>query len=360
MKKILYFIQLPPPTHGVSTINKHIINSKIINDGFITQTLEIKFSNNISELQKITIKKIFKTFYLTAKLIFTIKKFKPDLIYFSIMPVGKGFIRDLLFVLIIKFFKVKPIYHLHNKGIYKAKKSKILKQIYKLVFNNSVIIHLSQGLMDSEVKFLNLKNAKTYVVNNGVEEFEVKLNKKNNNIIKLLYLSNLFPEKGLNTLLDSIKILNEKKYNVQLDIIGSARNDKLIKNVLSNKLNNIYFRGELFNSEKNNYLQVADIFIHPTTNDSFPLVILEAMQFGLPVISTYEGAIPEIIENGINGILIEKGNVVQLAESIELLINSHELRIKMGQNNREKHLEKYTITKFEENISKIIQEQFEN
>jgi glycosyltransferase involved in cell wall biosynthesis len=357
MVKILYFVQLPPPVHGVSTINKYIVESKIINCDVDSKVLEIKFSEKISELKKFTIYKCLKVLGLILKLIFTIRTFRPDFVYFSIMPVGKGFIRDILFVLIIKFFQVKPIYHLHNRGIWKAERNYFLIKVYRFVFHNSIIIHLSEGLMDRETSILKPDKVKKYVVNNGVEEIRFEKRHNNNENISLLYLSNLFPEKGLDILIDSMSILEKKGYKISLNIIGSLRDEKISKNRFINNNNPlINFRGELFNSEKNNYLLDADIFIHPTTNDSFPLVILEAMQFELPVISTFEGAISEIIDNGINGILIEKGNIDQLVNCIILLIDNYDLRIKMGQNGRKKYLEKYTKTKFEENIKLVIQD----
>lgn len=354
MKKILYFVQLPPPVHGVSTINNYIVNSEYINSDFEVQTLQIKFSDKISELQNVTIVKLIKAFVLAFRLIVKIICFKPHFIYFSIMPVGKGFVRDFIYVFIIKHFNVKVIYHLHNQGIIKAENSIILKKMYQFTFNNSIIIHLSESLMEKEVGFLYLSNTDKYIVNNGVEIIDKVALKNVKTKLTLLYLSNLFPEKGLNYLIEAINILNEKNYNFNLNIIGSMRDKQSINDIIqNNKSGNISYIGEVYNSEKYNYYLNADIFIHPTTNDSFPLVILDAMQFGLPVISTNEGAIPEIINNGINGIIVEKGNIQQLADSIELLINNSDLRIRMGQSGKDKFLEKYTKTIFEENIKKI-------
>lgn len=351
MKRILYFVQLPPPIHGVSTMNKCFTESKIINEGFVTHVLEIKFSDNIANLQKVTIGKLFKAIVLAFKLFIEIIRFKPDFIYFTIMPVGKGIIRDLIFVIIIKLFKAKPIYHLRNQGVSKAKKSIVFRKMFEFIFNNSIVIHLSEGLMEKEINFLNLKNTETYIVNNGVELIDNIISEKNNPTVNLLFLSNLFPEKGLNYLVEAVKTLNKKKYNFKLNIVGSLRDNINLKDILKdNDSNNINFIGELFNSERNNYFRNADIFVHPTINDSFPLVILEAMQFGLPIISTFEGAIPEMVDNGITGIIVEKGNVNQLTESIELLLNNKDLRIQMGQNGRKKYLDKYTRTKCEENM----------
>ena len=96
--KILYLIQLPPPVHGVSSINEFVYQNARINENMEKHLLEIKFSNDISELRKTTLSKIMHFFKLLLHLRNTLKQINPDYVYFSIMPVGKGFWRDLLFV----------------------------------------------------------------------------------------------------------------------------------------------------------------------------------------------------------------------------------------------------------------------
>ena len=68
----------------------------------------------------------------------------------------------------------------------------------------------------------------------------------------------------------------------------------------------------------------------PTMNDTFPLTILEAMQHGLPVIASRKGAIPEMIEDGKTGLLIDPGNALQLTEKLSELIQNPSLRDELG------------------------------
>ena len=80
------------------------------------------------------------------------------------------------------------------------------------------------------------------------------------------------------------------------------------------------------------------------------------MQFALPVVSTFEGAIPEIVDDGVTGFLVPPKDVISLAEKIEILINNKNLRIQMGDAGRKKFLEKYTLDKFEQNLLKVFGE----
>ena len=85
-------------------------------------------------------------------------------------------------------------------------------------------------------------------------------------------------------------------------------------------------------------------------NEAFGLVAVEAMEYGIPVIASNEGGIPEVVENGVNGLLVEKNNPISLAEAIIKLIDNTSLRIQMGQNGRKKFEERFTEEQFEKTL----------
>lgn len=358
MKKILFFIQLPPPLHGVSKINQVVYGSKIINRNINKSLLEIKFSNELSELNKLTIKKMFIFLKLGVQLGVRIKKFMPDFVYFTIKPVGKGFYRDVFFVSVIKALGVKPIYHMHGKGIEEKIKNRVIKTIYNFVFSNSVVIHLSKGLIESEIIPLNLKNSSMYIVENGIECTNISNSlKKEDSFVRLLFLSNTFPSKGIFVLLEAFKLLSERFDDIKLDIAGMSNknNDDKIDAFISNNLLTQKVKRHRYIStcEKYQLLENSDIFVLPTLNDAFPLALLEAMQFGLPVISTFEGGISEIVDEYITGFLVNQNNVQELAEKMKILIENDDLREKMGKKSRQKFLNEFTQNKFEQKMVRV-------
>lgn len=101
----------------------------------------------------------------------------------------------------------------------------------------------------------------------------------------------------------------------------------------------------------------ADIFIFPTYyhNECFPLVILEAMEQGLSVISTNEGGIPDIIYNGNSGYTVEKNNPMALASAIERLLKDPELSNSMGKAGRKLFEEKFTEEVFEKRMKECLE-----
>ena len=97
-------------------------------------------------------------------------------------------------------------------------------------------------------------------------------------------------------------------------------------------------------------MATSDIFVHPTLNDCFPLVLLEAMQNSLPIITTDEGGIPDIVLDKKTGYIVPKANSQALAEKIEILINNAELRLQMGDTASQRFNDLFTLEEFESRI----------
>lgn len=90
-------------------------------------------------------------------------------------------------------------------------------------------------------------------------------------------------------------------------------------------------------------------------NECFSLVLLEAMEHGLPCISTTEGGIPGIVDDGKTGFLVPKHDVAALADKIQLLLNDSVLRSNMGKAGREKFEKEFTLEVFEKRMTWILE-----
>ena len=114
--------------------------------------------------------------------------------------------------------------------------------------------------------------------------------------------------------------------------------------------------GKKYGTYKAEVFSKADIFAFPTYNETFGLVLVEAMQFSLPVVSTFEGGIPDVVEDGETGFLVPQNDAVALAEKLELLIKDPVLRKEMGEMGREKYEAEFTLAAFEERFTTILKE----
>lgn len=358
--KILCIIQLPPPIHGNAMMNQYLIESKSINNNFLIKILSLKFVKQLADIGNFQIIKLIKMIIFIFKLLFQLIKFNPDLIYYTISPLGFAFYRDVLFVSIIKLFNKKIIYHLHAKGIKQKSRNKLNFLLYKFIFKDSYVIHLSPLLYNDIKNFCPLE--RVYFCPNGIP-YIVKINKtkdkKCKKIQHILFFSNMIKTKGVMVLLEACKILKNKNINFQCNFVGEWFSDvqpeEFQDYIDENDLNSYikYICPKYNIKEKVNLFNNSDILAFPTYNDCFPIVVLEAMKFGLPVVSTYEGAIPEIVINGKTGFLVPQKDSYALADKLKVLIENPKLREKMGKAGREKFLKHYTLDKWEKKMVNI-------
>lgn len=356
--KILLLVKTPPPITGATLMNSYVIGSRLLNEEFQIKAIQVTYKEKIEDISIISINKIrvlLLTFMILVKYIIL---FRPQVVYFQLSHLGWAFYRDCIYVFIIKIFRKHIVYHLHGKGIREyVANSKIKKYIYKWALRSSSIICLSESLTSD---LIGVYDKKIYIVNNAipvVPSMKKSVIKESNTIL-VLFLSNLIISKGIYPFLDSIFLINQKhKGIVNAWIVGkeveiSAEN--LYSEIEKRRITEVVrYLGPKYNEEKNNVFQNADIFIYPTCNDVWGLAILEAMQAGLPVIATMEGAIPEIVDDGITGFIVEKNNPGAIAEKIEYLINRQDVRMEMGKAGKRKFFEKYTLEIFESNMKNV-------
>jgi glycosyltransferase involved in cell wall biosynthesis len=119
---------------------------------------------------------------------------------------------------------------------------------------------------------------------------------------------------------------------------------------------NVSFDGPLYGEEKAAACRAADIFVHPTREDCFPLVILEAMSAGLPVVASEEGGIPDEVEDGKTGLLFRKGDSADLARCLETLLVDASLRTRMGAAGRDRFEKRFMKACFEDRLLHILEE----
>jgi glycosyltransferase involved in cell wall biosynthesis len=361
-KKILFILQLPPPLHGASVMNRNLINSEVIKDNYYVNFINLQFAKSIRKLAKFSFWKILKSFYYGLKILKRILTYKPDLVYFTLSPVGYAFYRDAFYVFLLKILNKKIVLHLHGKGINKnASRSKLNKNLYEWVFKNTHVICLSKSLLDdiSGVYF-----SSPFIVPNGIE-VQSFVNKKathplNESIPHILFLSNFIRNKGVLILIEALSILKSQGYNFNARFVGESSDltIEMLEDIVRNKNLSEFVKivGPLYSEDKVVEFQKADILVFPTYNDAFPLVIIEGMQNSLPVISTREGGIPEIIIDKETGFLVEAQNTEMLANKIAILLKDKNLRVTMGEKGYERFINYFTLNHFENNINKTLRE----
>jgi glycosyltransferase involved in cell wall biosynthesis len=354
-KKVLYIVQLPPPVHGVSAMNKYVVNSPVINEQFATTVIPLHFSKNVKQLEKASLSKIGIMLSYGFRIMKEMIRFRPKLVYFTLVPTGFAFYRDAFYVFILKLFGARIVLHLHGKGIQKQVTGSRFKQkLYSWVFRNTRVICLSP-ILSKDIN--QIYKAKPYIVPNGIQVQPALCSenrKTEKKVPQILFLSNYIENKGVLVLLHALALLKEKGYRFRTRLVGAPSN--VTVEILQRKIEEYKLTGDvdivgpLYDEDKYNEFRQADIFAFPTYNDAFPLVNLEAMQFSLPVVTTCEGGIPDIVVDGETGFIVERRNPQMLAEKLALLLDNEILRVKMGKNGYERFMNNFTLQHFEINL----------
>ena len=178
--------------------------------------------------------------------------------------------------------------------------------------------------------------------------------------IGILFVGRVEPEKGLEYLVESIQVLDDKGIQAILEIVG----DGSFKQELEKKVKQLHFSDRIkfhgyipWGSNLMEAYKRANIFVLPSLSEGQPKVIFEALANGIPFISTKVGGIPTIIKDGINGLLIEPKSASAIANAIERLISDPTLRIKLIHEGF-KTVEGFTVEKVTADMIEILKQEF--
>lgn len=362
--KILFILHKPPPVHGSSMMGRYIMESSIINQSYDCNYINLSTSLTVDEIGKNSFIKIVRYLSIVAQVLKQLITNKPQLCYLAITAKGLAFYKDSLIALLVKSFGVRLVYHFHNKGVSTKQHKFIDNLLYLIVFKNTDAILLSKHLYPDIQKYF--PTTRVLYCPNGIPDIDNsqiiqdKRQKKTDKTVKILFLSNLIESKGVFALLEACKILQQKGILFNCTFVGGEGNIKAQH--FQQKVNDlgleeqVIYIGKKYGKDKEEAFSNADIFAFPTyyDNECFPLVLLEAMKHRLPVISTFEGGIPDVVENGVTGFLVPQKDAKALSEKLELLIKNPELRSQLGRAARLKHEREFTLKIFEQKLSNII------
>ena len=366
-QKILFIMHMPPPVHGAAMVGQYIHDSKLINEKFEGHYINLTTAKNLQDIGKVGFRKFVDFVKLLRRIRKSLKTINPELVYVTPNACGGAFYKDYIVVQMIKRMGYQVVVHYHNKGVSTRQNRFLDSFLYQRFFKGIKVILLSECLYGDVKKYV--KREDVFVCGNGIPDViensacseTVASDHIDGKVPHVLFLSNLLISKGVVVLLDSLKVLKEKGCRFVCDFVGGETVEmdaamfqaEVAKRELEGM---VVYHGRKYGNDKEAFLNGADIFVFPTFyhNECFPLVLLEAMQHHLPCVSTTEGGIPGIIDDGKTGFLVPKHDAENLAEKIQVLLTDAELRQRMGKAGREKFEKEFTLEVFEKRMAEIL------
>jgi glycosyltransferase involved in cell wall biosynthesis len=179
------------------------------------------------------------------------------------------------------------------------------------------------------------------VLYNSIEVTAKTEQKRTDNFV--LFTGTLVKKKGVFSLMQAWNIVAKKHPDVRLVMLGKGNIENLKKLLDPEIVNTVEFMGHLPKFQLMKLLETATLSIFPSYTEAFSLAILESMSTGCPTIYSVRSSGIEVIDDGVNGFLIDPDNIEQIAEKIDLLINDEHLRTRIGIAGREVILNKFEI-----------------
>lgn len=363
-KRILFISPLPPPFYGSAMSSEQCLEFLKSDRRFEVKHIKLNYSREMSDLGRVNFYKLYGVVKVTRQIRMAIKQFRPELIYFMPATAGNAMLRDAFFLNIVKLSKKgRLILHLHSQFIKADWNHPLKRPIIKNMLDCDKLIVLGPELVGDLETFVAKEDI--FVLANGIsqqlsdQDFEA-INQQRNSKghLNLFFLSNMLEFKGWYKVLETCKLLKEAQVNFICHFGGGWPSDnekqKFYDFVRINQLENLTIHhGRLQGAEKTRIFKQADIFIYPTEYDACPRVVIEAMEFGIPVISTRVGTIPTLVEHGSSGFIVENNTPEELFARVIDLQNKS-IRIKMGTIARRRFLENYTADKYREKFASII------
>lgn len=263
-----------------------------------------------------------------------------DLIHIHVAERGSAFRKAIITILAKLVFRKPVILHSNSPEFhvfYHQLPPLVQKWLRWAFCQCDCFIAVSQTWRNFYIQNLGLKAEQVVVLANPIKFPATVPLRTDVDKVCFVSLGRIGQRKGAFDLIKSFSILpDEDKSQANLILAGDGDVEKARNLVESLNLSEYVTILDWLNSDRRDALLAkADVFVLPTSNEGLPLALLEAMSWGLPVITTPVGGIPDIVTQNQNGLLVEPEDIQALSKAMQSLIQNKNLRLYLGSNARE-------------------------
>ena len=367
--KILFIMHMPPPVHGAAMVGQYIHDSELINSSFDCHYVNLAVATRLDDIGKggwNKVKGILKKLIEVKK---AVNAVKPNLVYITPNSAGAPFYKDFITVMMLKMMGQKILMHFHNKGVVTRQNKWLDNWLYRKYFKDVKLILLAEALYEDVKKYVRREDI--FICPNAIPSISMSdvTAPRIDDVPHILWLTNIMKTKGIMEYLSALKILNDKGVAFKADFVGGLTKemnrdefDKALSDMGLNGCCSYY--GPKYGDDKYAFFYQADVFVLPSYTEALPVSILEALQFGLPVVASNVGGVSAEVEDGVNGYLLGGTQSIMLnnfrpdskeiARKIQTLLTDADLRRRMGEAGREKFEKEFTLEVFEKRMAEIL------
>jgi glycosyltransferase involved in cell wall biosynthesis len=363
---VLFIGSMPPPYHGPAVNTKALFESPLLNERFQLVLLDIADRRDITNIGKWDWTNIRLALQHGASFVWKLVTCRPEVVYVPISQGTPGFLRDCLFMLPAIWTERKLILHLRGsyfRKFYESSPAPVQRLIRYVLARAARVIVLGKRLRPIFEELV--LPEQIVVIPNGLDPkpFDRTRPTGRTNGFYVTYLANLVEDKGYWQLLESVPLVLQKRRDVRFTLAGAFyrpesahRCEQFIRDHELQEF--VSLPGVVTGEDKVDLLLGSDVFVFPTRYpyEGHPMVILEAMAAGLPIITTDQAAIPETVLDNMTGFVLSQPDPATIAEKTLLLLQDESLRRRLGQAGRERFLSHYTLARCTQDIARVFQD----
>ena len=359
-RNILIVGQTPPPVNGQSVMIQEMLNGEY--DNIRLHHVRMDFSRTADEIGNFQLRKLLVLLTTLFGILRGNLKSRANILYYppagpTLVPV----IRDLVLLIGTRWMFRYTVFHFHAAGLPEIypRLPKLLRPLYNLAYRHpDLAIFTTKSTSEAGVAIA----AKTIAtIPLGIPDSaagELLDRSQRDTVVPcILFMGILCEGKGLLTLIAACSLLRKAGFSFRV-ICAGANVSEGFKEEMERLIGNdgmtdlFSFPGVLRGEEKTKAFREADVFCFPSHYhaESFGVVLIEAMSFALPIVTTRWRGIPDVVDGSGGAFIVEPRMPEQIAEKCEELLQDSQLRAAMGKRNREWFCTHYTIDKFRKNM----------
>lgn len=359
--------QVPPPWGGQAVMIQKLLDSEF--KSLTLHFVPMNFSEDMDEIGRFRWKKVFRLPILVLRIWRARFRQSCDVLYYP--PGGESItsiLRDIVVLLLCKMIFRSVVFHIHAGGFTDVVETTPLpiRLLARWAYRKpDLVIQLTEKSPPDGVR-VNARRIE-YIPNgladDGARFINAFRKSSDNGPIRLLFVGVVSHSKGVMVLLNACALFKSQGFDFVLRIMGrfySPEFEEECKSFIKEHglCGNIAFLGVKTGDEKWLEFCRSDIFCFPSHfgSENQSLVILEAMQFGLPCVASDWRSMSTMVENGKTGYIVPVNDPAALSERVSHLIQHPELREQMGKNARKVFLEKYTDDIWRSKIESVLKD----
>ena len=360
--RVLVVGQTPPPFGGQA-----VMIAKLLEGDYERMKLfhvRMAFSAEMDNVGKFQWRKLWVLFSTTVQVFVMRIRHRPSVLYYP--PSGPNMVpvlRDLVLLNCTRWMFKYTVFHFHAGGLstFELRLPRVLRIFYRWAYRNADLSIRTSVLAPEDGKALGAKAEA--VVANGIEDaVGGPVDRRGApGTVKILFTALLIPSKGVEVLLQAFALVVARGADVELRLMGRWGDPEFERKCLAfiaekNMTSHVKVLGVRTGKEKHNDFLTSDIFCFPShfEAESFPVVLMEASQFSLPIVTTNWRGIPVMVTEGKTGFMVPVQDPAAVADKLMLLINDPEQRRTMGAAARKFYEQQFTLAQFQHNMEQAI------